>query len=328
MEHGLSISDLTLESLEQIYQDPESKLDWNLVFTTPAWLKAWWRNFGSGAELFLRSVMQDGKIIGVAPLQIRGKTASIIGNVDVCDYQDFILLPGKENQFFNAILDDLAKQNVTNLHLETIRPDSKAAVSLMPLAKERGLAIDFQPTDVSFEIKLPVTWEAYLQGLDGKQRHEIKRKMRNLQTLGSSRYYSTSEKSEIPQALDRFLKLFPESRGDKAHFMTNAMQDYFRDLTLALTEAGVVRFGTLEFASQPVAMVMYFDYNNNMYLYNSAYDPAYRSLSVGIISKAACVRDGIEKGKRIFDFLKGPENYKAYMGGREIKLYGCHIILE
>ena len=75
-----------------------------------------------------------------------------------------------------------------------------------------------------------------------------------------------------------------------------------------------MRFGTLEFERQPVAMVMYFDYNNNIYLYNSAYDPAYRSLSVGIISKAGCIRDSIEKKKERFDFLKGAGNLQILSG--------------
>lgn len=75
-------------------------------------------------------------------------------------------------------------------------------------------------------------------------------------------------------------------------------------------------------------MIMYFDYRNNVYLYNSAYDPDYKSLSVGIISKARCIQDSIEKGKRIFDFLKGPEQYKYYLGGKEIPLYNYRISLH
>jgi CelD/BcsL family acetyltransferase involved in cellulose biosynthesis len=328
LDNNLTITSLSIENLETIYQQKDTNLKWNLVFTIPAWLNVWWQSFGAGAELFIRSVQRDGQTIGIAPLQIRGKTASFVGNTDVCDYQDFILTPGCENEFFNAWLDDLLKKGLTDLHLETIRPDSYAATHLIPIAQSRGYAVDYLQSDVSFDVELPKSWEDYLASLDGKQRHEIKRKIRNLQSMGESRYYCTSEKNEIPAAVDTFLKLFPESRGDKAQFMTAAMQDYFRFLTFSLSEAGVIRFGTLEFDRKSVAMVMYFDYNNNMYLYNSAYDPAYRSMSVGIISKAGCIKDGIEKGKKIFDFLKGPENYKAYLGGREIKLYGCHISLK
>jgi CelD/BcsL family acetyltransferase involved in cellulose biosynthesis len=328
LDDNLTVTSQSIDSLEAIYQQKDTNLIWNLVFTIPAWLKIWWQSFGAGAEQFIRSVYQEKQIIGIAPLQIRSRTASIIGNVDVCDYQDFIISPGKESEFFNAILDDLNLKGVTDLHLETVRPDSSAVVHLVPIAISRGYKVDYHPSDVSSDLLLLRNWEEYLSSLDGKQRHELKRKMRNLQNTGENRYYCTSERGEMRSAIEQFLKLFPESRGDKAQFMTAEMQTYFRKLTLSLAEVGVVRFGTLEFERKPVAMVMYFDYNNNVYLYNSAYDPNYRSMSVGIISKAGCIRDNIEKNKQRFDFLKGPEIYKSYLGGKEIQLYSCHISLK
>lgn len=314
------------ESLAAYYTNPDTHLKWDLVFTLPAWLKVWWKNFGAGAELCIRSFWDDDKLIGIAPLQVRHGTASFIGNTDVCDYQDFIVVPGKEKEFSSAILDYLQSNNIRDIHLETIRPDSNVVTHLMPLAEERQLNVDYKQTDVSSDIDLPASWDNYLQMLDSKQRHEIKRKMKNLQALVETNYKSLEGPVVIPGAIDAFLKLFPESRGDKAQFMTSDMQNYFRELASALT--GVVKFGLLEAGQKPLAMVMYFDYNDNIYLYNSAYDPDYRSMSVGIISKSRCIQDSIEKGKRKFDFLKGAEQYKYYMGGKEIPLYSCHISLK
>ncbi len=304
-------------------------MNWNLVFTLPAWLKVWWQNFGSGAELYLRSVKQGNETLGIAPLQIRNGTASIIGSVNVCDYQDFIVCPGMETDFFNAILDDLREKGIERLHLETIRPDSTIVTYLMPVAQERQYPVDYRQVDVSSDIDLPRSWDEYLGMLDGKQRHELKRKMRNLERIGEFTYRVIENKNAIPEAINTFLKLFPEYRNDKAEFMTADMQTFFRSLAEALSELGVIKFGVLEESGRkPVAMVMYFDYNNNIYLYNSAYDPDYRSKSVGIISKAKCIQDSIEKGKRKFDFLKGAEQYKYYLGGKEIPLYSCEITIR
>jgi CelD/BcsL family acetyltransferase involved in cellulose biosynthesis len=291
----------------------------------PAWLKVWWQHFNAGAELFIRSVRQDGKIIGLAPLQIRGNSASFIGSTDVCDYQDFIVAPGFETEFCRAILDDLAQNGVREIHLETIRPDSIAAVHLIPMAREKGYQTDYHQTDVSADLDLPGDWDQYLARLDGKQRHEIKRKIRNLSDLGETTFREITGKEDGASSVDRFLQLFPESRGDKAQFMTSPMQAFFRSLSASLSETGILRFGALELSGKPLAMVMYFNYNENIYLYNSAYDPAYKSMSVGIISKALCIRNSIAQKKRRFDFLKGAEPYKQYLGGKEIKLYGGQI---
>ena len=62
-----------------------------------------------------------------------------------------------------------------------------------------------------------------------------------------------------------------------------------------------------------------------MYLYNSAYDPKYQSLSVGQLSKAYCIQESIKENKARFDFLKGNETYKYQMGGTEIPIYSCQI---
>ena len=77
----------------------------------------------------------------------------------------------------------------------------------------------------------------------------------------------------------------------------------------------------------PVAMIMTFDYNESIYLYNSAYNPDYSHLSVGILSKILCLRDSINKGKQKWDFLKGGESYKHRIGGREVALSRCRIEL-
>jgi CelD/BcsL family acetyltransferase involved in cellulose biosynthesis len=325
---GISIAQEDFESLKIYYANPDSGLNWNLVFTLPEFLKLWWQNFSSGAELYLASVKQNDQIIGIAPLQIRDSIASIVGSVNVCDYQDFIVVPGLEKDFFNAVLDDLRRRGVTKLHLETVRPDSAAVTHLMPLARARRYQIDYRQVDVSSDILLPPSWGKYLKSLDGKQRHELKRKMRNLLDIGDVNYRAIDENFAIPVAIDTFLKLFPEARTDKAEFMTPAMQTFFRSLAEALAKINVIRFGSLETGRKSMAMVMYFDYRNDIYLYNSAYDPDYKSLSVGIISKANCIQNSIEKSKVRFDFLKGSEQYKYYLGGHEIPLYAYEVSIR
>jgi CelD/BcsL family acetyltransferase involved in cellulose biosynthesis len=318
----------TLESIASIQKDSSNHLDWNLIFTLPDWLRTWWEAFGSDSELYIRSFRKFEQIVGMAPLKILEGTASVIGSVDVCDYQDFIWATGFEDEFSSALLRDLTATGVKRLLLESIRPDSLIANKLVPLAKRQGLSVDCQPQDVSLDMKLASNFEDYLAGLDGKRRHEIRRKLRNINSLGDVNYRAISEKSEVLTGIGTFLQLFPEYRRDKAEFLTQKMNDYFRSIAANLAGANHLCFGSLELGSKVVAMIMYFDYNENVYLYNSAYDPAYKNMSVGIISKALCVQDSIQRGKKRFDFLKGNEQYKYYLGGQEIPLSRYEITLQ
>jgi CelD/BcsL family acetyltransferase involved in cellulose biosynthesis len=128
--------------------------------------------------------------------------------------------------------------------------------------------------------------------------------------------------------MDTFLRLFTLSRKEKAGFMSKEMEDFFRTLAETTAQAGLLRIGILELEAKPVAMTMGFDYNNTVYLYNSAYDPEYQSLSVGVLSKVLCIKESIREGKKKFDFLKGNEVYKQHLGGKEVPLYSCLITVR
>ena len=74
-------------------------------------------------------------------------------------------------------------------------------------------------------------------------------------------------------------------------------------------------------------MLLGFDHGDRLNLYNSGYDPAYRDLSVGLICKAYCIGETIERGMR-YDFLKGREVYKHRLGAREVPIRSARIGLE
>jgi len=79
---------------------------WDCIFVLPPWLEVWWHELGFEAELYLGAVRQGGSIIGIAPLLLRGTEAFFIGGTDVCDYMDFVVIPGREVDFFNILLDE------------------------------------------------------------------------------------------------------------------------------------------------------------------------------------------------------------------------------
>ena len=275
------------------------------------------------------AVREQSDIIGIAPLQVRGKEAFFVGSPDVCDYQDFIVAPGREKEFFKVLLDDLKRQGISQLSLSPLRPDSTVMTSLVDAARNRGFEVLCREGEVSVEMDLPSTWEDYLVGLDKKQRHEVRRKLRRLLGAGDVVYRcQEGSPQQVDGFMDIFLRLFTLSREEKAEFMTDQMESFFRSLAKAMAEIKLLRFGILEVDKVTAAMIMGFDYDETMYLYNSGYDPRYDSLSVGLLSKALCIRESIGQGKKKWDFLKGAEKYKYQLGGKEIPLYSCQITIK
>jgi CelD/BcsL family acetyltransferase involved in cellulose biosynthesis len=323
-----NLTNQSFESLASSWAELHHRLEWGSVFVLPRWLEAWWQEFGAGAELYLSDVREDGNIIGIAPLKVKEGRASFIGSADVCDYMDFIVAPGKEPAFFTILLDHLRHDGVSELHLESLRPDSAALTGLAELARNQGHVVSSTLTAVSLDLNLPATWEEYLEMLIPKQRHELGRKLRRLYEAGDIEYSTIEDRDAVQGIMDVFLKLLRDSREDKAAFMTPRMESFFRSIAEAMAEAGLLRFGILKINGLPVACVMCFDYNDKVYLYNSGYDPLHSYLSVGLLSKALSIKDSIARGRKTYDFLKGAEEYKYRLGGVEIPVYGCRIVLK
>ena len=315
----------TLDRVTSSWDRLRHPLRWSCIFVLPAWLKAWWEAFGEQRELYLRTLWDDQNVIGLAPLLVNNKTASFIGSADVCDYLDFAIAPGEESNFFAVLLDDLRNEGISRLDLRPVRPDSTVLKYLPSIARNRGYDINCSPEDVSLELDLPPTWNEYLAMLKNKQRHEIRRKLRRLWEAGRVEHHCAEVSQEVEDYLDTFLNLFSLSKDEKASFMNPKMESFFRSLAKAMADIGLLRLGAIQVDKVTAAMTMGFDYDDSHYLYNSAYDPQFSDLSVGLLCKVLCLKESIEKGRKKWNFLKGAEPYKYQLGGQEVPLYNCLI---
>ncbi len=321
---------LTVESLDGIifsWDELRYRLKWGSIFVLPAWLKAWWDVFGGEHELYLRTLWQGEEIIGFAPLMTHEETASFVGSDDLCDYLDFVIIAGREKEFFEVLLDNLRERGISKLNLRPLRHDSTVLTTLVGITQNRGYEILCQPEDVSLELDLPASWDEYLGILDGKQRHEVRRKLRRLLKTGAVEHHCAEVGREVEDYMDIFLKLFSLSKDEKAGFMNSNRESFFRSLVKAMAELGLLRLGILQLDKVPAAMTIGFDFNDSHYLYNSAYDPQFSYLSVGLLCKVLCLKEGIERGKKTWSFLKGGEPYKYQLGGYEVPLYSCQITI-
>jgi CelD/BcsL family acetyltransferase involved in cellulose biosynthesis len=175
---------------------------------------------------------------------------------------------------------------------------------------------------------LPSSWEAFLKRLTGKQRHEIRRKLRRLDAAGQVKYRIIEDVDAVRTEIDIFIELFRSNRSDKAAFMTPQMAAYFRSLAASMAAHQMLKLAFLELDGQPAAAVLCFDSGSTVYLYNSGYDMRFSSLSVGLLSKVLSIKESIQRGRRKYDFLKGDEKYKRYLGGRPVPLFSYRIHLS
>ena len=316
------------ERLESFFLNKKFDLDWNCLFVIPLWLKTWWDIFGENHDPEILAGYRQGKLIGVAPLRVKEKTARLIGDENVCDYKDMVVAPNHHYEFIEAILSYLKKKEVRFLQLGTLRPDSISLTQLPNIAKQMGYAAIYNQVAFSYEIILPRTWESYLQMLAGKQRHEIRRKLRRLNEAGEIRFRIIERPDEISENMDTFFSMFKASRPDKSEFLTDPMVSFFLLLAQRMAQQGFLRMFFLDIDRVPAAGVMCFDYNDTNFLYNNGYNPQFSNLSPGFLSKVYSIRNSIDQGKLRYDLLKGDEGYKKRLGSTPVPLYHLKIDFE
>jgi len=258
-QNDFSVTEVTFDQISALRIDDSRHLNWNCLFMEPAWMQAWWNHFGHGSTPCILAVRYKGKLIGVAPLKIFGSTAGLLGNSDLCDYMDFIVAPKSGAEFFTVLIEYLRHKGVSVLDLKPVRTESSVATGLTKIAPDLGCRVDCHPDDVAYEMELPSSWEGYLQQLNAKQRHEIRRKLRRLYEAGNVKYRIVEDARTAPKEIDIFLALFRSNFPDKSAFMTRQMAGYFRALAKSMADRKMLRLGFLELDGQPVASVMCFD---------------------------------------------------------------------
>lgn len=315
----------TLESISGRLEASGAAQNWSAPFMLPGWMRAWQEVFAPRASLWIRSFRLDAGVVGIAPLRVEAGTARLIGDADVCDHLDLVCAAGCREEFCSALLDHLKAGGIERLELNPLRPDSLVMEALVPAARARGWAVSISQENVLFEMSLPGSWEDYLERLSGKQRHEVRRKLRRLEHSVAAGFRLVEEPAAIRAAVNDFLLLFRQNRQDKAVFMDDRMESYFRLLAEQVSET---RIGFLDVDGMPAAAVWCCDHGGTRYLYNSGYDAHLSHLSVGILCKLLSIRDAIARGLSTYDFLKGDEVYKRQLGGRPVPIYNCRIDLS
>lgn len=327
----------------------------NVVFLTRQWQEIWWSNFSARAlcslcmlTIYDKDRDSGGALIAIAPLFIEtaalppiqeysrgvlrpegaGKPQRIVrfvGGIDVADYLDIIAAPDRMREAWSSVLDYLleisSQWDVIDFH--SLPDFSPSRELLAELALERGLHAQIFPEDVCPVVPLPGDWETYLMSLRKKDRHELRRKVRKLEGRDDARWYLVNPRDDeaLQQGMQSFIALHRLSGTDKAAFMDEAMAASFLDMAHRLAHTGWLDLAVLEVNKEPAAAYLSFNYNGRLYLYNSGYDPQFGSYSAGVALLAYRIHKAILQGVKVFDFLRGDEDYKYDFGARDTYVY-------
>ena len=259
--------------------------------------------------------MGDGSR-GIASLARQADGTLSFAGGDLTDEQDVLAAPGAEEAVAEAVAAWVAAQRPPRVRLDSVPEERPTLDAFDAILRDAGYRVTRSRQVPCPVIALPHAFEEHVQSLGKRERHELRRKIRRLEGAGAARFRFVAD-AERAATLDRFFELHRLSRGEKADFMTPAVEVFFRAVADTLAPLDRLRLGVLEFDGAVAAVLFAFAYGKTLALYNAAYDPGLASLSVGIISHAWAVREAIDAGFTTYDLLRGDEPYKYDLGARD-----------
>ncbi len=282
--------------------------------------RAWWEHFGSG-DLCLLAVRHADAMVGLASMYVDDDAVlRWVGGEDIADYLDVVARAADAPEVRRAVFDWLAGADAPDwqrAEFANIPERSDSARHWQKLAAERGWTADTVLQDFCPQFTLPDDFDAYLIGLEGKQRREIRRKLRRAAAEGTRAVFIDPGEENLT-AIDEFIALMRASGAEKAAFLAPKMHAAFGDILRETQAAGMLGLCFLELEGRQLAAYAYFSMGATVYLYNSGYDPgAHAALSPGWVLLAQLIERAIESGHRRFDFMRGDEDYKYKFGGEE-----------
>ena len=279
------------------------------IFLTPEWI-AVARAHDPNEQITLTA--------GDPPYAVAALSRSADGTVrfaggELTDEQDVVASAADCGSGASAVARWIADERPARVLLEYVPSDTPTLDAMSDTLSDAGYRVTRERLITSPRIALAADFESYVQGLGKKERHELRRKLRRFEAApGAS--FAWAEERERSAVLDRFFALHRLSKGEKAAFMTEDAESFFRDLADALAACGRLRLGVVRAHGEDAAVLFGFAYGDTLALYNAAYDPAFSSLSLGIATHAYAIRDAIARGFKTYDLLRGDEPYKYDLG--------------
>jgi CelD/BcsL family acetyltransferase involved in cellulose biosynthesis len=283
-------------------------------FHTPAYLKLWWEEFGTGT-LVIALALEGDEVVGACCFEIQGATLTFLGGSDVTDYMGPVALAGSQDAVAKELLAAMTESVPwERADLRGLAETSAWLPVLAGAAASLGLQVRAEDDGVAPFLALPPTSDSYLAGIPAKLRHEVRRKERRLREDAGDYRVVASTVPSLHEDMDRFVELHRSSPGPKGRFMRPGMEIFFRRLGDVFLPSHVFHLVFLEVDGAKVAGAIGFGYGDTFSLYNSTFDRRFAHVSPGMVLVAELIRAAIESGRSTFDMLKGDLDYKYRFG--------------
>lgn len=289
------------------------------IFQTYEWVTSWLKYFWQGKPIAFLFVWRENNLIALAPLlrDDKGEIGcrhSLVTPVNDESLRTSIITSEEPKEILLCLIRHIRKNYRTmRLVLKMTKKSSPAALHLPQLVKPFNLSIAIFEKNSSPILHLGDNWEAYLKTKSRHFQKELRRKRKKLEEAGNLQIKKILRADEFQKAMPDILAIERSSWKEKAgtSFASRPKTlNFYSELGLRLADRGCLELYLLYLNSRPVAHVFGLVYGNEYCALKTSYDNRWRYLSPGIVLFEHILKDALEQGTKIFDFLGVESRWK------------------
>lgn len=296
------------------------RLDVPSPFQLWEWHRIWWKHFGSGHRLRILAFREAGELVGVAPFHVRRYGPGNLGprvfaplgwedrqrRQGMTEQNEFIL-PGAHRPALLAALGTWLNDHRWTL---AMLPGMEVPNSLPETLSQKVVLVG--KPNWFYHRALPSSWPEFVAGLRKSMRDNVKYYPKLLERRGHRcRFHVSETAATVPAALKVFFDLHRARAGavstvvHRDKFACSDRRSFLREVAPLLADLGHLKVGLLEIDDVIAAAQITLEMGDTMFIYYTGYDPAWSNFSVQLVATLECLKQGIERGVKRVEFLRG-----------------------
>jgi len=304
-------------------------------FLAWGWVNAWLTHIAGQHELRIACLRDDdGELQFVLPL-LRRTGRREFGSarmVLVCSYGPecsehlgYLCIPGQEPRSTElsakAISQFFGESGAVSLGC--LDNDGDYPTRLRSRVQSSGHITRLRPDVACPTVRLPGSWEEYLQQLSSNFRSQVRRSYRGIGGEGQPNFRSLeeSEASDFANVLIRLNQTRIAAKGEVSSLQDEAFRSFLREVIPYMASCDRAWMDTIERDGEVLGAALNFVHGETVYYYMGGFDDTANKLRPGTALFADVIQRSISAGIKRYDFLRGAEPYKYRWGAKDVQTY-------
>lgn len=287
------------------------------VFQTWEWQFAWWKNLGQiNNQLWILLFHENKKLIGIAPLMMgEKKRLSVpfhwlgnLGDPD-CDVGGLIALDSEK--IMKALLKYLEEHKYEwdvfeLMEINLLSPDNQKILSVINQAGLNTYQMDEKHFYIPFAEQ---TWEDYYKSLSKNMKHNLKRRTKRINEMGSVAFKKYSGDTLTSLNFEEMFVLSEKSNFPDL-YKTEQLRSFHKSLFEYMQKPEWIQIEMLYINDRAIAFQYGFCFENRYEDWRGGIDKEFETLAPGKLLMMLSIEERFKRGLKENDFLRGVYSYK------------------